>query len=222
MFSSLKIRKPSFLPSSPFNRETSIRDMLDDMRARVDEERRSKPQRLWARHQLKKLPKWLDEEDGLYETHKDRQLLVQEGRLVWAHIVQANTMLFEAGNVDCPACVVIGDDESVDGRILSLKTAGSDIFAMKGKVAEHDDPSLKPFAEMVTDEKARPMGMAIPPSLSEKKIIFSTLLIRRKLLPDKMLSMSWFPVFVLPEKSVGCEMLHKSYWSKELRRLWLT
>ena len=41
-----------------------------------------------------KCPRWCDEDDGLYTFFRHKDRLLENGEVVWGHVVQANRLLF--------------------------------------------------------------------------------------------------------------------------------
>lgn len=80
----------------------------------------------------------------------DQKLLFSEGRIVVGHIVQANTLLFEPGKLDHPACIVFSEDAYFDGNIDELYEIAHSLYALKGTVVE--DSEIRKFVEVITDE----------------------------------------------------------------------
>ena len=202
-----------------FDRSTTARTLIGQMRHAVTEERRSNARRLFDRHEVRP-PEWLDDSDPMYAAHRDSELLLRKGLLMWAHIVQANSDLFEKGKDDLPAAVVYGASSTFDGRIAYLEAVAGEIFELKNKDYRYDDEELTRFAQVVTNELESLMHTRVPKAVTEDPVIYTSLVIHRKFLPKRRLLLTWFPIFVLPGETPGSLLLSPKYWPWELVRLW--
>lgn len=97
-------------------------------------------------------PAWLraSPTDKLHRIYEDQWLLRKYGDVVWGHIIQANKMLFEPGDQNCPADVVYSPDKSYDDHLDELARIARSLFDMKGQTT--DDPELQRFADVLHDE----------------------------------------------------------------------
>ena len=82
-----------------------------------------------------KPPDWLSESESLIHTYRDHDLLLSQGEIVWAHIVQANSLLFKPGKEDSPAEIVFSLDRVFDEDIEALRLIAERIYDL-GSSAE--------------------------------------------------------------------------------------
>jgi hypothetical protein len=170
-----------------------------------EEERRF---RIWP-------PLWCLLGDPLLRMYWSQNKLRDRGRVVWGHLVQANNLLFRPGGMNCPANVVYNPTSHDDRDVDALAEVAHNIFELKGK--RHREKDLKRCARWVTQEKLRVFDAAVPTSLtSGREIIFSTLMVHRKHLPDGYLSTSVFPLIINPEETSSVMILPCDYWPDEL------
>lgn len=60
-------------------------------------------------------PKWLDSDDALSEIYSQKSALLQRGEIVYASIVQANTLLFKSfPPFNCPAEIIYSTNTFVN------------------------------------------------------------------------------------------------------------
>ncbi len=134
---------------------------MHDFTALIEECRRRlgrEPRRFWfwnRSYLTAQPPAWMKDhpQDPLWGIFKLQSRLLKEGRVVWGHIVQANTLLFEPGPHDCPASVLLSHDPRADGCPDKLQQTSQAIFRLKGTTPA--DPILAEFARVITDEMER-------------------------------------------------------------------
>lgn len=164
-------------------------------------------------------PTWCHQGDGLWQTLEYQWQIFKEGRIVWAHIVQANVDLFEPGTKDCPASIVFCPDDSVNVGVDVLSYAARSLFALKGTFPK--DPELLDIAKKVTDEYSRTFGLLVPKRLSSGYELYeATTFIARKHLPNQMLTGSFFPLLVTCRKPYYSLPLPARYWPKQFVDAW--
>ncbi len=159
---------------------------------------------------LKRHPK-----DLLMELYRQQEMLLRKGVIVWGHTIRANTLLFEPGNLDCPADIVYSLDQEIDGNPLILEEAAHFINSTKGK---QSDPDLQHLSDHMSDEYIRDWKLNIPPRYTNgiQCFLISTMIIRRHL-PENFLAGSFFPFLVsLQEPYIGM-VLPCRYWSKRFK-----
>lgn len=151
-------------------------------------------------------PPWI-RTDPLQNLVDSYPTLLRQGRVVWAHLVQANNVLFQPGAGDAPAEVVY------DPRGLcqpdELAAAAQGMFKLKG--TRPNDAEEARVAEHLTAEISRAFAMPVPQSLSSRGLLASTLLIFRKHLPNRRLSLGHFPVLI-SDACPGCVMILPGRW----------
>jgi len=164
-------------------------------------------------------PRWA-KQDPLMTFFSNQRQLLEEGRVTWGHVVQANEMLFQPGPHDCPGAVVYAADPSV---ALSLEELGGIAGRMfdELKDAERPDPALAEISRVLTDEMSRPFGISLPPALSPNApCALSTVFVARKHLPNAVLSQSFFPMLVLDRQPRVAMIVPSRYWSPGFTDFW--
>lgn len=165
-------------------------------------------------------PKWVTESEsepfsGYFE---DRQRVLREGHLVWAAIVQANTMLFDPGPHDHPAEVVYTLDPGQVEDPARLLQVAERIYALKETAPE--DEELARLAHHLTVETERLFGQPIVPWLSNgMDLELSSVMVHRKHLPSGFLRRSVFPILVAPDPR-WVMVLPERYWPTGLVDWW--
>jgi hypothetical protein len=162
-------------------------------------------------------PPWMKETDALNEVLKQQSLLLTEGRIVWGALIQANTQLFSAGHVDCPALLVYSNDTYFDARVQELRLIGQKIFGLKD--TNPSDQALKNVAQLVSDEMNRSMGFKLPPVFSNKDIRAATFMVFRRHIPNGVLSAGTFPLLIHPSTE-AVMIVPFEFWPIEMIILW--
>jgi hypothetical protein len=164
-------------------------------------------------------PGWA-RKDRLQIFFKNQKRLFAEGKLVWAHIVQANTLLFSPGRDGCPALVVYAaiDRPDLDPAILSA--IASKVFDLKG--TQPTDPNLLKVADCLTDECSRPFGLFLPSSFALNiPCEITTIYVDRKHLPNGYLSKGIFPMIVSDRDPKIATILPSLYWPPATIDWWI-
>ncbi len=146
-------------------------------------------------------PSWMKPDDGLREAVDRQELLLAHGTIVWAALVQANTLLFKAGPADCPAQVIYSRDAEFDARPAELRAIAQRIFKLKGSTPT--DPREKAIADKLTNEMDRTMGWRLPVELTDRPVFSAAIMVWRKHIPAGVLSGASFPVLVHPDTQGG-------------------
>ncbi|MFI0967492.1 hypothetical protein ACH4S8_39825 [Streptomyces sp. NPDC021080] len=156
--------------------------------------------------------------DPLLEILERQDLLLEQGVVVWASLVQANNLLFEPGRTDHPAVVLYCADREFDDRPEHLRYVARRLFSVKGKLLP--DPLLQPFANMLCRELSREMRMPVPQSLTGSTAVYCTnVMVARRHLPTGTLNHALFPLLIHPT----CDetmILPSRFWPDDLRNAW--
>jgi hypothetical protein len=80
---------------------------------------------------------------------------------------------------------------------------------------------VQEFADVLGDEVTRVMRRAVPRRLTEgREVIFTSIMVRRKDLPDGFLADGMFPVLVLPKATEAALIVPWEWWSPALVAVW--
>ena len=167
-------------------------------------------------------PSWHREipQDPLLQMTKQAASVLKHGVVVWGHIVQANAMLFEPGDSDCPGELVYSFDPAIVEDPFYLQEVASELFSLKG--TQPTEPELAPIAAYLTDETIRVFGLRVPDLISpEVACLVSTTFFVRKHLPHGRLCSSLFPIVVQPHKPHFALPLPARYWPPEFLQIWV-
>lgn len=165
-------------------------------------------------------PFWLwFSEDPMLLAYKKSHLFLQQGRVVWGHIIQANKALFDPSDKgDYPAAILYSPDPYYDAHMPALTKIAHSLFAIKGKDTSQE---LKIFSDTLADEYETHMKLPIPPVLTEgREVYYSSILIPRKHLAFPFLVASAFPLLIAPNHTDGNKILPALYWSEWMHLYW--
>lgn len=166
-----------------------------------------------------KCPSWCSDTDDLtiFFRHKDR--LLENGEVVWGHIVQANSLLFSPGKDNCPGEMVYVPNPKAVVDPQELATVASRLFDLKG--TEPGDPGLASIANYITDERIRVYGLRVPSAVSPRlTCAVSTVFFARHHLPQRQLCSPLMPIIISVEKPRVVMPLPARYWPEELVQWW--
>lgn len=167
-------------------------------------------------------PVWLNSEDPMSEIYENKALLLQKGEIIYAHIVQANTILFKMfPPFDCPAQIVYSAEPYFMEQPDVLQDVAWGIYSYKGQDTDSVPNEWKEVARVITDEYDR-SDFTFSLKLKEKSVEYHMIptMIYRKLLPKRKLCGNLLPVLAIPE-SKQVLILPKEYWTKKFTKAWV-
>lgn len=146
-------------------------------------------------------PEWMTAADDLRPVYRLQLRLLREGQVVWGHVVQANTQLFEPGAHDHPGQIVFSPDPYFDHRLDELAALASDLFDLKGRSAAGPplEPELAEVGRLLAGERDRVLRARVPPVMTEGlEVHYGSVMFHRRFLPGGMLRESFLPVLIAP------------------------
>jgi hypothetical protein len=169
-----------------------------------------------------KRPSWLHLSDPMSEIYLKKSLLLQQGEIVYAHIVQANTILYKKFPLfDCPAQIVYSEEPYFMEHPETFQEIARGIYKYKGQELDKIPDEWKEVARVITDEYDRSdFKFSLNMDGQTLEYNFIPTLIYRKLLPKGKLCGSLLPVLVISDcKQVM--ILPKKYWTKKYTEMWV-
>lgn len=167
-------------------------------------------------------PIWLDENDPMSEIYDRKADLLQNGEIVYAHIVQANTLLFKRfPPIDCPAQIVYSTVSYFMEHTESLQEIAWRLYAYKGQNLNEVPDEWKEVARVITDEYDR-SDFTFELETEDCMIPLHMIptMVYRKLLPKGKLCGSLIPVLTLPDCKQVLILPH-TYWTNEFKKAWI-
>lgn len=166
-------------------------------------------------------PEWLNPRDPIGSVFKDKYVLLKEGKVALAHIVQANDLLFRFfPRGDFPAQIVYSTDPLVVDHPDILSNMAKKLFSYKDKPAETVPEEYRQIAKCVTSEYDRTSFVIHTEHNGQPVAIqFIPVLIFKKFLPWGRLCGSVLPVLASPNSKTVLT-LPKQYWTEKFRRVW--
>jgi len=176
--------------------------------------------RFWKAQDQKKLAK--DPIVRLYIKYRCKFMLLKNGNVVWGHLVQGNSGLFQPGKEDLYASLVYSPTLLTNDNLPELARIAWELYELKDKKIEHPEViDLKPIAAAITYEYRRPLLMKVPDSIAKNQsVYFASVLVYRKHLPKGNLQSNWFPLLVAPHLSKEIMILPSQYWHQNLLEAW--
>lgn len=166
-------------------------------------------------------PQWLTLRDPMYELLLKKQILLQQGEIVYASIVQANSILFHyLPPSDCPAHIIYSRDPYFIEHPDALSSEAYKVFCYKGRSPSAVPDAYKEVARVVTDELDR-SDFTITLNIDGRDLecYMIPTMIYRKLLPKRKLCGNLLPILTVPDcKQVM--VLPKQYWSDSFKKYW--
>jgi len=161
-------------------------------------------------------PSWIAQ-DPLDKLRRDMPLLMQKGRVVWGHVVQANMGLFE-GKVAGAPLEVVYDPRGLFPHEALGGIAGM-LFNLRGK--QISDPDLLRYADHLQKEVTRLFDWRTPVSFIPYPLHASTTYISRHWLPGGRVVNPLIPL-VVSEHCRGSVVLAPSrLWPADYRDSWM-
>ncbi|MBQ8001525.1 MAG: hypothetical protein IJ298_10090 [Ruminococcus sp.] len=166
-------------------------------------------------------PWWMFVDDELSKIYKDKKVLLQQGKVYYACLMQANTKLFQKfPPFDYPAQIVYSTSFEVDENPLLLKDTIEEIYSYKYS-DENPPEQWKDIVENIRNEKDRSI-LSFACSYDNARIDarMQTLMIFRKHLPTGILSGNVLPIIACPDACDSVIVLPSEYWSDEFKEFW--
>lgn len=163
-------------------------------------------------------PDWMFT-DELFKQIEAMPTFYTSGRVVWAALVQANKLMFEPGDVNCPGEIVFDPTGQMD--IEQLHDYAKALYQLKNTTPVEADQLA--YAEHISNEITRVVNYPYPQSLSKIPLKISSIWFWRLHLPNGMLSLPIFPIILCDDpKYAGEAMVCPSlFWPQNLVELWL-
>ena len=166
-------------------------------------------------------PEWLSSRDPLWKVFRDKSLLLNEGTVAFAHIVQANEFLFKFFPWrDYPAHIVYSTDPLVAENPYILSSMAMKLYSYKNKPEETVPEEYRQVARCLTNEYDH-TSFTIHTEHAGQPVTIQLIpvLIFRKLLPWGRLCGGFLPVLT-SFNSKTVLILPKQYWTRKFRHAW--
>ena len=200
--------------------EGSVKEHLDVMRANYREQpikSKSLPMPLWLR---------LHKKDGLHVIYRDKDLLLQQGTICWAYLIQANSELFNPKNtLDLPANVMYSTHPFMESHPEYLMAIGDELTDYKNQPESEIPEAFREMARIITaetDRSAVDFTVSIPDPdhpgtmIEDVDIHFCSVIVFHKDLPESHLEGNFYPVIAAPQQTSAVLILPKEYWTLDL------
>ncbi|MGO1283239.1 MAG: hypothetical protein ACTHUJ_09965, partial [Psychrobacter sp.] len=162
-------------------------------------------------------PKWM-KDDVLYEQMNQLSKLYKTGKVVWAHVVQANKMLWSFDQTySCPAEVLY--DPTGRTPVSYLAEIAHELYTFKNNIPDTDDIEILKYAEHITDEHTRMLGFDIPNSITPLPLKSTSMFVWRLHLPNGILQSS-FPILISDE-TAEVTVLPAKFWDPAYYDEWI-
>lgn len=164
-------------------------------------------------------PSWMSKQTDYLEQINHLSHLYKYGRVVMAHVVQANKLLFSTdSHFSSPAEIVY--DIHGQSSIEELSEMAQKLFELKNSIP--DDPELKQYADHLASEHTR-LFTRVPKKLTNKALATTTIFVWRPHLPNGVLSLGYFPILISDEYEGLATVLPARFWQNtSLYQEWLT
>lgn len=159
----------------------------------------------------------------LYITYYQKNLLLTKGIVVWGHIVQANSLLFQKGKKNHSAAIVYSLDPIFNSNLTQLSRIAWELYELKERHIEHPEViDFKAIANAITNETDCLFNIRIPESIAFDRVVYyTTIAVYRQDLPTKCLRNNWFPLLIAPGITENALVLPAKYWHNNLVRAWV-
>ena len=158
----------------------------------------------------------------LYHKYRCKFLLLKNGKVVWGHLVQGNSGLFQPGKEDLFASLVYSPTLASNNNLPELARIAWELYELKDKKIEHPEVfDLKPIAAAITYEYRRSIRIKVPSSIAKNQsVYFASVLVYRQHLPKGNLQSNWFPILIAPKITNEVMILPFKYWHQDLLAAW--
>ena len=176
---------------------------------------------LWARWTYLPVqkPLWCNGQEPLKYFFAGQKKLLEEGRVVWGHLIQANGLLFKPGPHNCPGEVVYCVDTRQHLGPEDLAPIASSLYALKGVRCPSSD--LQVISDYLANERQRVFGLEVPAAISPSApCAISTVFFDRQHLPGRMLRSTYFPILISPSRPRIAMVVPSRFWPEAMRVIW--
>ncbi len=171
------------------------------------------------RHYLQVVPPdWL-QQDILYKQILAMPMLLRHGRVVWAALVQANSLMFQPREENCPGDIVYDPTGNTEpGTLLEMAQS---LYRLKN--SSPVQPDQQAYAQHLTGELGRLFAQPYPQSLAAVPLQMSSIWFWRPHLPNGILSLPFFPILICDDAAFAGQVmpLPALFWPAELQQQWL-
>lgn len=162
-------------------------------------------------------PKWM-KDDVLSEQMNQLPKLYKTGKVVWAHVVQANKMLWSSDQTySCPAEILY--DPTGRTPVSYLAEVAYELYALKNTVPDTDNIEILKYAKHITDEHTRVLCFDIPNSITPLPLKSTSMFVWRLHLPNGILQSS-FPILISDE-TAEVTVLPAKFWDQAYYDEWV-
>ena len=220
----MSLLESQFVPPAPASSGPVERAPDANMKALVNSLRRSfGAGRLlqggrWMKQVRAEPPAWMaSSSDPVRIFYEKQETLFRKGRIGWGALVEADDGVFAPGGDDLPGVLVYSEDDYFDARPAELAAIGARLMELR--TAGGTGSELARFAQNVRNDSGRPLGVAVPASLSAREPMLSSFVAVRAHLPEGVLAGSWFPVLIHPS-SVVPMIMPSTFWPPAMLQAW--
>ena len=156
---------------------------------------------------------------GFRRLWRDQRKLLDHGRIVWGHVVQASLFVYESGRRDGGAIAIYSLDPKADAEPSALAQTAMALDALRDHPP--DDPDLVPFADLLNDEHEAPLRRPVPPQINHGlESVLTTLYLYREHLPSRVLRGRLLPLIACPEQTPALMVLPHWHWPWQFKASW--
>ena len=166
-------------------------------------------------------PEWDWQNDELRLVIQNWRTIFEQGFVTVAHIVQANSMMFQFGKDNCPGAVVVWHDNRASPDLRLMRFAARGLYELKESPHLCQDEWEQKISSHLACEQERAFGWTVPVRFrGDFDLRFSTIYFQRRHIPGGKLIRSWFPVVCLPENPMLVSMVPRDFWPPDLVAHW--
>ena len=144
-----------------------------------------------------------------------------KGEVVYACLVQANTLLFKKQPaINCPAAIIFSYDDYYKNNPAELLKISRLLFSFKNKPNPNED--IKLITDAITDEYKKYFNVPIPSYITEgRQVFYTTIMVYRLHLPQGRIVGPIFPIVSDPSRPKETYIVPKECWTVPLKNFFL-
>ncbi|GGX71506.1 hypothetical protein GCM10011309_22140 [Litorimonas cladophorae] len=163
------------------------------------------------KHDLIRRPIWLDKDDPLSDLLNRQRNLLQTGKIIYAGLTIANTLLFEPGRDNCPGKMIYSFDKRFIDSPRLLGDFASGLFEYRGR-KDLNEVTLQALADLLADDYGRTLHAPLPKLYCDgATVALSSVLFERRHLVNGVLHPQVLPVLASPWEQ-GIMVLPARFW----------
>ena len=167
-------------------------------------------------------PWWLSRNDAMAMVYKDLSTLKKYGQVYYAHIVQANVLLFDANShCNCPCVILYTTDPITEEDPLILKKYADLLYYYKDEKMTPPDEWQELILRLREESGSQVYTFPCKMGNYSFSAKMQPVMVHRKYIPCRTLISNLLPVVANPDICDSVFILPQKFWTNTFKNDWL-